>query len=88
MTAITTIEAETEFKKLLNRVARGKKPVALTRRGKVVAGIVSAEDFEYLRRIREKEDAADLKAARKELASYRRDGISIPWEEIKREHGL
>jgi prevent-host-death family protein len=88
MTAVTTTAAETEFKKIVSRVTRSKEPVALTSRGKVVAGIVSAEDFEYLRRIREKEDKDDLKAARKELAAYKRDGKTIPWEDIKREHGL
>lgn len=44
-------EARAEFADLVNRVAYTKEPVVLTRRGKVMAALVSAEDLELLREL-------------------------------------
>jgi prevent-host-death family protein len=46
-------EARKEFADLVNRVAYTGERIALTRRGKVMAALVSAEDLELLERLRE-----------------------------------
>ena len=51
-------EARKEFADLVNRVAYSGERIALTRRGKVMAALVSAEDLELLERLREQH--ADL----------------------------
>lgn len=45
-------EARKEFADLVNRVAYTGERVALTRRGKIMAALVSAEDLELLERLR------------------------------------
>jgi prevent-host-death family protein len=45
-------EARKEFADLVNRVAYTGERVALTRRGKVMAALVSAEDLELLENLR------------------------------------
>lgn len=49
---IAVTEARRIFAELLNRVIYGGEEVVLTRHGKTVAGIVSAEDLELLRQVR------------------------------------
>ncbi|WP_285493802.1 type II toxin-antitoxin system Phd/YefM family antitoxin [Actinomadura sp. NBRC 104425] len=46
-------EARAEFADLVNRVAYSGERIALTRRGKVMAALVSAEDLELLESLRE-----------------------------------
>ncbi|MFC5746603.1 type II toxin-antitoxin system prevent-host-death family antitoxin [Actinomadura rugatobispora] len=46
-------EARKEFADLVNRVAYTGERIALTRRGKVMAALVSAEDLELLESLRE-----------------------------------
>ncbi|HEX2313815.1 MAG TPA: type II toxin-antitoxin system Phd/YefM family antitoxin [Thermomonospora sp.] len=45
-------EARAQFADLVNRVAYTGEPVVLTRRGRVMAALVSAEDLELLRRVK------------------------------------
>ncbi|WP_207945254.1 type II toxin-antitoxin system Phd/YefM family antitoxin, partial [Actinomadura rubrisoli] len=45
-------EARKEFADLVNRVAYTGERVALTRRGKIMAALVSAEDLELLESLR------------------------------------
>ncbi|TDC79004.1 type II toxin-antitoxin system Phd/YefM family antitoxin [Actinomadura sp. 7K507] len=49
---IAVTKARKIFAELLNRVVYGGEEVVLTRHGKTVAGLVSAEDLELLRRAR------------------------------------
>jgi prevent-host-death family protein len=49
---MTVTQARAEFADLVNRVAYTGEPVALTRRGKVMAALVSAEDLELLEALR------------------------------------
>jgi prevent-host-death family protein len=49
---IAVTKARKIFAELLNRVVYGGEEVVLTRHGKTVAAIVSAEDLELLRSIR------------------------------------
>ena len=88
MTALSTTEARSSFGKLLNRVARRKERVALTRRGKIVAALVSPDDYALLQQLRDAEEAEDVKAAKAALAEYERTGISYPLEQVKKELGL
>jgi prevent-host-death family protein len=64
---------------VLNKVAYGGERVALQRRGKDVAVIVSVEDYELLKVI---EDKADLEMIRK---IKEEDGDDILWDDIKKE---
>jgi prevent-host-death family protein len=49
---MTVTQARAEFADLVNRVAYTGEPIALTRRGKVMAALVSAEDLELLESLR------------------------------------
>jgi prevent-host-death family protein len=49
---VTVTQARAEFADLVNRVAYTGEPIALTRRGKVMAALVSAEDLEVLQSLR------------------------------------
>lgn len=49
---IAVTQARKIFAELLNRVVYGGEEVVLTRHGKTVAGLVSAEDLELLRQVR------------------------------------
>ncbi|HEU5160374.1 MAG TPA: type II toxin-antitoxin system Phd/YefM family antitoxin [Streptosporangiaceae bacterium] len=49
---VTVTQARAEFADLVNRVAYTGEPVALTRRGKVMAALISAEDLELLESLR------------------------------------
>lgn len=62
---IAVTEARKIFAELLNRVVFGGEEVVLTRHGKTVAGLVSAEDLELLRQVR----AARLDLTRADLTA-------------------
>ncbi|MFA1547114.1 type II toxin-antitoxin system Phd/YefM family antitoxin [Actinomadura chokoriensis] len=53
---IAVTQARKIFAELLNRVVYGGEEVVLTRHGKTVAAIVSAEDLELLRQVRSRLD--------------------------------
>jgi prevent-host-death family protein len=80
---MTITEARDHLADVVNEVAYAHRPVTLTRRGKPMAVIVSAED--YARIIDELEDAED---ARLVDAARAEGGPTIPLEEIKHELGL
>ncbi|MGH3243711.1 MAG: type II toxin-antitoxin system Phd/YefM family antitoxin, partial [Spirillospora sp.] len=50
---VPVTEARAQFADLVNRVAYTGEPVKLTRRGRVMAALVSPEDLELLEMIRE-----------------------------------
>lgn len=56
--------------------------IIVTRRGKPWLALVHVEDAQYLET---REDAIDLREARKALAE---GGENVPWEQVKRELGL
>jgi len=70
MTTMTFVQARSGLAEALNRVCYGGERIMIQRRGKPVAGLVSADDLETLQRI---EDAEDLRDARKALAAYKRN---------------
>lgn len=82
MTSIAITEARDDLAELVNRATYGGERVILTRRGKPVAAIISAEDLAFFEEL---EDADDIRAAEAALAE---PGDSIPFEEVLRQHGL
>ena len=61
---ITTADARKNFADIVNKVAYGKEPVILTRRGKEIAALISIEELKLLQKI---EDIVDIEDARKSL---------------------
>ncbi len=74
-------EARQNLAELVNRAAYRRERIALGRRGKRVAAIVSAEDLELLEAL---EDAADLQAIARALADPE-NAHPIPWKQIEKE---
>lgn len=81
-TTISTAEARKHLADIVNRVAYGREPVILTRRGEEVAALVSMEELELLR---QPEDAMNIRDARKALAE---PGANIPAKEFWEKLGL
>jgi prevent-host-death family protein len=81
---MTVTQARAEFADLVNRVAYTGEPVALTRRGKVMAALVSAEDLELLESLRARRfdltRSAPAPAAAPEGQSPRPDPLRIAAE--------
>lgn len=73
---IAVTKARKIFAELLNRVVYGGEEVVLTRHGKAVAGLVSAEDLELLRQVR----AARLDLTRADLAALDEATRGVPEE--------
>jgi prevent-host-death family protein len=82
MIRLSTSELRKDTAEALNKVAYGGDRIALHRRGKDVAVIVSVEDYELLRTI---EDKADLDTIKKIKAEQ---GEDILWDDLKKELGL
>jgi prevent-host-death family protein len=82
MTTVTTAEARKKLAEIVNKVAYGKEPVVLTRRGEEIAALISMEELELLQLI---EDHLDIEDAKKALAET---GENIPAKKIWEELGL
>jgi len=82
MIRLSTSDLKKDTADALNKVAYGGDRIALQRRGKDVAVIVSVEDYELLKAI---EDKADLETIRK---IKEEPGDEILWEDLKKELGL
>ncbi len=82
MTTVTTAEARKKLAEIVNKVAYGKEPVVLTRRGEEIAALISMEELELLQLI---EDHIDIEDAKKALAET---GENIPAKKIWEELGL
>lgn len=78
---MTATDAREHFSDAL--AASATEPVFITRHGKRVAALVTAEFYD--RAIEALEDAEDIAAAR---AARDEDGESIPWEVVKADLGL
>jgi prevent-host-death family protein len=78
MIRMTTSQARQDFKKALQKAARGER-ILLSSHGKPVAAVVPIEDLELLQTI---EDRVDARAAKKALAAVKRKG-TVPWEQVK-----
>jgi len=81
-TTISTAEARKNFADIVNKVAYGKEPIVLTRRGHEVAALVSIDELELLRQI---EDYIDIEDAKKALAEH---GDNVSAKEVWKRLGL
>ena len=81
-TKISTADARKNFADIVNRVAYGKEPIVLTRRGQDVAALVSIAELELLQQI---EDHIDVEDAKQALAE---PGKNIPAEKVWKQLGL
>ncbi len=81
MSDMTATDAREHFSEAL--AASSREPVFITRHGKRVAALVTAEFYE--RAIEALEDAEDIATAR---AALDEDAPSIPWEVVKADLGL
>ncbi|MBW6511623.1 MAG: type II toxin-antitoxin system Phd/YefM family antitoxin [Desulfuromonadaceae bacterium] len=79
---VTTAEARKKLAEIVNKVAYGKEPVVLTRRGEEIAALISMEELELLELI---EDHIDIEDAKKALAER---GENIPAEKVWQDLGL
>lgn len=75
-------EARQKLAELVNRAAYRRERIALGRRGKKVAAIVSADDLDLLEAL---EDAADLRAIAHALADPENKSAPITWKLIEKE---
>jgi prevent-host-death family protein len=82
--AISTAQARRHFSDLINRVAKEKDRVVLTRRSRPLAAVVPIEDIQLLEELEEQADLKAVRAARREI---KRKG-TVPWEQVKKELGL
>lgn len=79
---ISTADARKNFADIVNKVAYGKEPIVLTRRGQDVAALVSIDELELLQQI---EDHIDIEDAKQALAD---SGGNISAEEVWKQLGL
>ncbi len=85
MKTVSTSKAREDFATLVNEVAFGQERVVLSRRGKTVAAVISADDLALLEAL---EDRYDVEAARSALAEAREKGEeSLDWGEALAELG-
>ena len=82
MTTVTTAEARKKLAEIVNKVAYGKEPVVLTRRGEKIAALISMEELELLQLI---EDRMDIEDAKNALAE---PGKNISADKVWKELGL
>lgn len=82
LTTVSTADARKHFADIVNKVAYGKEPIVLTRRGQKVAALVSMDELELLQQI---EDRIDIEDAKKALAE---PGKNIPAEKVWEKLGL
>jgi antitoxin Phd len=81
-TTITTAYAKKNFADIVNKVAYGKEPVVLTRRGQEIAALVSMDEFELLKQI---EDHMGIEDAKKALSE---PGDNVSAQEVWKQLGL
>ena len=81
-TTISTADARKNFADIVNKVAYGKEPIILTRRGQEVAALVSIDELELLQQI---EDHIDIEDAKKALAE---PGDNISAKKVWKQLGL
>ena len=81
-TTISTADARKHFADIVNKVAYGKEPIVLTRRGREVAALVSMDELELLQQI---EDHIDIEDAKNALAE---PGQNISAKDVWKKLGL
>jgi prevent-host-death family protein len=88
MVTVSSEEVRDGLGELINRVAYGGERVMVTRRGKNVVGIISAEELELLEAILDAiEDEIDIPLIKERIAEIDR-GEYVTLEQFKSELGL
>lgn len=88
MVTVSSEQVRDGLGELINRVAYGGERVMVTRRGKKIAGIISAEELELLEAVLDAiEDEIDIPLVKKRLAEAEKEGW-IPLEQLEKELGL
>ena len=88
MVTVSTEEVRDGLGELINRVAYGGERVMVTRRGKKIVGIVSAEEMELLEAVLDAiEDKIDMPLVKERMAEIDR-GEWVSLEQLKSELGL
>ena len=82
---ISLAELRAQLGEMVSRVSYKHDRVVITKHGKPVAALISADDLEFFERL---EDRIDAAAARRADAETRKSGGPIPWETVKRELNL
>ena len=88
MLSLTTTALRSRLGDAIARVAYGKERVRITRRGKTIAVVIPAEDYEYWAGVEAKEDAEDIAAADAAMKKYEKTGKTFSHEQIKKELGI
>lgn len=81
-TTISTADARKNFADIVNKVAYGKEPIVLTRRGQKIAALVSIDELELLQQLEDRMDIEDAKKALEE------PGDNLSAQEVWKELGL
>lgn len=80
-------DARRDLAAVIDEARATHEPVFLSRRGRRVAAVVSAEEFERLRDLAEDmADILDAEVARREMRET--DAASLPWDQVKADLGL
>ena len=82
MTEMAVSKARSRLAEMIEESRRSGEPVTMTRYGRRVAVILSAEAFDSL------VETADDVDDRRELAAARADDDYVPWDEVKAELGM
>jgi prevent-host-death family protein len=84
MKEIGVTEARERLAEVLDEAV--SRPVYVTRRGRRVAVVISADEYERLLQL--EEDAEDLADGQAALARLRTGEPTLPWEQVKQDLGL
>ena len=88
MTTMTIVQARNNFADIINRVNYGGERIALVRRGKPVAALVSADELAALDRLETQADARAIRAARRDYAKHGGIPLEVAIEKARRgRHG-
>lgn len=77
---VSVAEAKNKLSDLLNRVAYHHERIIVSKRGKPVGAIVSAEDLQRLEEMEDRERVKRVRALKKTTKKY------IPFEQVVRDH--
>lgn len=88
MTDVLSVsDAKRQLGAVVDRAHLALEPVSLMKRGKRVAVVVDADEFDRLVELAEDaEDAQAAEAARREIEET--GALPVPWEDVKAELGL
>jgi PHD/YefM family antitoxin component YafN of YafNO toxin-antitoxin module len=80
---ISITEARNNMSRLPQKLAKRKRALAVTKRGKPIMAIMEWAHYETLEILADPELMAQIRASERELSA----GKGIPWEEVKKRLG-